>query len=191
MTPYAIQKGHINVGHLECLDIARKILDQLPDPDETCTATQVSHRREIMADATEKIVEVRHWTCHGLARLVHQRLLDVGYRWYVADGYYGERTAQHCWLWLPSRPQDEIFGVILDVYPIAGASGPILLAQYRVDGTLYRPAPIEFHHRRQKFNQEARQAAALLAPAMPLASTLNPHNPHKGVKASKTPVKRQ
>lgn len=150
MTPYPTIAGHIELRHLTALKNARFILDGLPDPDETCLDAP-----RIYFDNGQSR---RFWTCHALARFL-KTVGSPGVTWRVIDGTCGSASVEHSWLFSPSPDRS---GVILDVLPVAGASGPFLVVYTHHVRGFYREDSMRYETERLAyFDREADQAMRL------------------------------
>lgn len=136
MIPYAVRYGDVLEEEVVLCDTVRGWLSKLPD------AGPFIDERGI-----EQLV-----SCHMLTRAVKRLLPDLR----VVDGFYYP-SYEHSWLLTPK-------GNILDVYPVAGASGPLLLmGEYPSPAHfLYRPARLRVRYGERWFRQAVNQIAAEL-----------------------------
>jgi hypothetical protein len=128
---YAVQHDDIPLAALHGLEIARALWERLPD----------------------KQPDGSDWSCHGLSGAVAQLLAQIGqpyWHWYT--GHFAEGW-EHSWLALERIDGEE---TILDVYPVAGASGPFLLCAHPF--TPWRRAGL-YQPGRQPFVAKIRQVA--------------------------------
>ena len=100
MLPYAIKEGIVSPDELDLTRKIAQIIQALPDVP-------------IPPDLHGTKQEV---SCHMLVRAIHALYPELQ----VQDGFYHSQYP-HSWLLTPT-------GNVLDVYPVAGASGPLLLA---------------------------------------------------------------
>lgn len=98
----------INTLDLALLHNIREWLHALPDKGHPCDSG------------------AHLWGCHSLCRAAKDRFKLVN--WSVIDGWFGRPAFDHTWLTRAVYRGDHYQGeVILDVYPVASAGGPLLL----------------------------------------------------------------
>jgi hypothetical protein len=90
------------------------------------------------------------WSCHALARAVLP-LLSSG--WIVFDGWFMRVGSEHAWLYREITAGTEVKKYVLDIYPVAGLSGPVLIDV----GSYGSPWGSAYHERRMAFNAQRLQ----------------------------------
>jgi len=115
MTPCAVTYGDVTVEEVQLCETVRGWLSRLPD-----VPIQPNRKGHLQV-----------MSCHMLARAVKRLVPTL----MVVDGRYYP-SFEHSWLLTPR-------GNILDVYPVCGASGPLLLV-----GEYPSPAPFLYRQGR-------------------------------------------
>jgi hypothetical protein len=99
MRAYVLKKGKIPKECTKALELAKQLFQQVPDREDG------------------------EWTCHGMVEALSElirRDSSLG-KWKAIHGYF-TLGYRHSWLYNP------VSDVILDPYPVACGSGPMLLA---------------------------------------------------------------
>lgn len=147
MKPYALTHSEhpaVSTTALEDLALVRHFMETLPEP-QYHPALQGRPGNGLGRNGSPLLDEDPMWTCHALVRAA-KRALPLQLGWTVRDGAFGEGGNTHCWLehvvvpYEIPRLRRMWHGLILDVYPRATLSGPVLLdADYRLPWqSLYR-----------------------------------------------------
>ncbi len=118
MVPYAVREGAVTAAERELVTELAAILEQLPE---------ISIKRDQWGYPQEV-------SCHMLVRAIARVYRDHNLE--VVDGYYYPNY-QHSWM-------RTAMGNVIDVYPVAGGTGPILIAG---NGG----SPVRFLYRKGRF----------------------------------------
>ncbi len=124
MTPYVLSREYnrfseeLVASALHDLGLVRSFMETLPEPE----VQPQMKGRPMSTLAPDRAGGSVVWSCHSLTRAALK--LPFRLSWTVRDGWFKEVGCEHSWLFYYGPGCERI---ILDVYPIACMSGPIMV----------------------------------------------------------------